>query len=183
MSGCGPVDEAMEHPFGAVEPWGERGEGFFESGALVDDAIEAELGGDLELLLEELSLFGDESVVEIGWLLGGRGGETVAIDPRFADRDDFGVAGEGGQIVADVVRGFGGVVWMPADDGEDFGILFGNGDASATAFEVGADGDDSGDASLFGAIEKLGEIVLELGKVQVRVGIVEDRGRHGGVSG
>ena len=149
----------------------------------MDDAIEAEVSRDLELLLEELSLFGDESVVEIGGLLGGRGGETVAIDARFADRDDFRVAGEGGQVVADVVGGFGGVVRVPADDGEDFGILFGNGDASSTAFEVGADGDDSSNASLFGAIEKLGEIALELRKVQVRVGIVEDRGRHGGVSG
>jgi len=179
LSGRGTVDEAMENPFGAVEPGGECGEGIVESGALVDDAIEAELSGDLELLLEESSLFGDELVVEIGGLLRGRGGETIAINTGFTDGDDFGVSGERGEIIADVIGGFGGVVWMPTDGGEDFWILLGDGDATTAAFEVGADGDDSSNASLFGAIEKLGEIVLELGKVQVRVGIVEDRGRHG----
>ena len=67
--------------------------------------------------------------------------------------------------------GFGDVGWMPADGGVDMGKLFGDLDGAQAAFEGGADGDDAGDASGFGAGNELVGFVGEVRKLEVCVGV------------
>ncbi len=62
---------------------------------------------------------------------------------------------------------------MPADDGEDVGVLSGDFQGTTAAVEIGGDGDDFSDAGSGCAFEDLGEFVGEIRVIEVSVGVVE----------
>ena len=154
----------------------------------MDDDVQAQLGSEVELLLEDdgLLVFDGGGVdggfevgggfvaddIEGGAALGGAG-EAVVIEPGLAEPDDARTLREGAEVVDEAGRGFTGGVRVDADDGEDLRILLGEGDRAAAAFDRGADAEDAGDAGGGGALEKGGEVVGELGEVEMGVGVGE----------
>lgn len=172
----GGSGEAMEHAPEAAAVGGHEVEGFAEGGALVDDAVQTPFGGHVELLAEELPLFVHQPF-DFGF---GHAVETVAVQAGFADGDGLGVAGEFVEGGGDVVGFFGDVVGVDTDDGEDGVEAFGEGEGAAAAGEGGADGEDTGDSGFLGALDDGLQVWLELGEVEVRVGVVEFGHAHGG---
>src|SRR5262249_15187453 len=93
---------------------------------------------------------------------------------RFAERDNFWMAAQFAQGVADIVRRAVGVGRMPACDGVDHRMLFREMNCSPAAFEVCADGNNFRDAGGAGAFENLFKIRGEVGIIQVRVRVVKN---------
>ena len=168
----------------------EGGEGIRPAVALVDDHVEAESDGQIQLLLKEDGL----AVFQVGigqeGLLGARGGaagglggilkggffaagEVVIVEATFAEGHDFGVAGQLLELVTGVLGGFGHLTGVDADGGVDVGVGFGQGDGGLTGLEVGADGDQAGDPGVGGPADDRLAVGIEIGEVEVTVGVDE----------
>jgi len=171
--GGGVVHEAMKNAADAANEGLHLRKGVFERAALVDDAVKAELGGDFHLLAEDVGLLLFVTRVVGGGEFGFLAGEVVVIKAGFAEGDDFGVAGKFAERGAEVIGCFEGVGGVPADGGEDGGELFGEFEGAGAAIEVGADGDDSGDAGSGGAFDDLGQFGGESRVIKMGVGVVE----------
>ena len=114
----GVLAKAMEHAAHFPGEWLELGERVFEGVALVDDAIQSGLGGDFELLLENVGLFlfqsrvfGLQSAVLTRlrlWAVDcGRWDfrrQAVIIQTNLADGNDFGMPAHFAQGGAEVGR-------------------------------------------------------------------------------
>jgi hypothetical protein len=160
--------KAMKHALHAAGKGSEQAQRVFESGALVNDYIEASLSGQFEVLFKKLSLplfdwRGDHRVLR----------ESEIIEACFAQRDDLGMLAQ----VTEFVRKIGGSVhdftWMPASHGIDGVESICEGNCATTALEVGADGNDPGDASGSCALHGGGDFLREVGIIEMSVGIVK----------
>ncbi len=84
----------MEHAARLADERFHLRERVVERGALVDDAVQAQFGGDFHLLPENLRLFFLVTLV-VGsgelWLFAWR---MMIVQAGLADGDDFGVSGE-----------------------------------------------------------------------------------------
>ena len=160
--------------------------------ALVNDDIQAEFGGEIELGRESLGLGGFVGTIDdrrLGILRhlglkradGGGGGEffgrkAVIVEAGLANCGDLGMRSEGanlGQPVAFFVVHIRGV---KSHDGVDVFKLLGERYGAATAFHAGSDRDDPRDSNRASRIEDGGEIVGKIGIIEVRVSVDE----HGG---
>ena len=71
---------------------------------------------------------------------------TMIIQTRLADGHDLGMPRQRAQSRPHIGRRVQHVRRMPADGGIDMGIFLGDLNCARAAFQVGADGDDFGDA-------------------------------------
>src|SRR5207245_5802558 len=109
--------------------------------ALMDHAIEADFGCDLQVLLKQsrLRLF-------VNLLVWNRVGKPMIIQTRLAKSHDLWMCGQRAQTVTQVLGGLVHVRWMPARDREDIFKPFGHDDRPPAALLVRADADDPGDS-------------------------------------
>ena len=98
----------------------------------------------------------------------------MVIQPDLADGHDLGMEGELAQGGPDVGRGAGDMARMPADGGEDGRKPFGDGHRAAAAFQVGADGNDFGNARRLGAGDDFGQVGDEIREIEVGVRVVKN---------
>ena len=95
--------------------------------------------GDLELLLEQLGLFGFVALVIFRGALRGLAGQAMIIQSRLTDRNHFWMFGQFPQRRADIVRRFMGVGRMPPGHGKDTGEAFGQVNRPLAAFKIRPD--------------------------------------------
>ena len=123
----------------------------------MDDDGLAELGGQLELALEELALAVVRRVV------------AVEVEAGLADRDRALVGEQLAQLVEPRRVGLGGLVRMDPERCEDAVVPLGDRERLAAGVEARADRDDPVDAGLARARD---ELVRRLrARVEVRVGV------------
>ncbi len=140
--------------------------------ALMNDNIESELDREIELLFKETRLFRFvRAVVNLRFdfffclaLQGAReylhlfpfrcfnARQTMIIETGFTDGDDAWILRQFAQGRCHIFFGFPGISGMNADHGVNVGILFGDLDRAAAAFDGGADGDDARYAGRGGAL-------------------------------
>jgi 2-iminobutanoate/2-iminopropanoate deaminase len=103
------------------------------------------------------------------------GGKVVVIEAALAEGGGAGVVEEGAEG-ADVVRGaFRGMAGVDAGGGADGGVLAGEGEGGGGGGGGGADGDEAVDAGVEGALEDGGAVGVEVGEVEVAMGVGEHK--------
>ena len=171
----GILAEAMEHAAQfALERLHLR-QHIVERVALVNDAIETELGGDFHLLPEKVGLF-----LFVAFFFGRaeprfRAWQPMIVQAGFANRHHLGMPRQFAQLGPHIGRRFAGVTGMPAHRREHAGKLFAQLQRSFAARQIGADGDDLRNPRRVCALDNLGQIRSEVWKIQMRVGVVKNR--------
>jgi hypothetical protein len=146
--------------FGAVA-FGQDGGHIFIRGAGMDDKRQAGFlcGGDVD--------------AERGFLnLGGVGGVMV-IKARLADTHEFGMLGEGDQLIDSDEGFFGRAHRVGACGVEDAVIAFGDRADAGFVFQARADRDHAAHACRAGAGNHLGQFLFEIGEIEVAVAVDE----------
>jgi hypothetical protein len=100
----------------------------------------------------------------------------MIIEADFTESDDTFVFGEATEVVDKVVGRFGGVIGMDSDGSPDGGIFRGKIDGVAGGLEACADGDHLGNTGFVGAGNDFRAIGIEIGEVDVGVGVDEVHG-------
>ena len=99
----------------------------------------------------------------------------MVVETAFPEGDYFWVAGKLGEFIAGVVFGFLGFSWVDADGCVDAGMLIGEGESGPTGGEIGADGDETSDASIRRALDDGLAVGIEVGEIKVAMGVDEQR--------
>src|SRR2546423_664991 len=99
------------------------------------------------------------------------GRESLEIEPCFSKSDDFRVLRQFAELGAEILGRFLGGAWMPAYRGINLRMLIGQGEDAPAAGGVRADGDDAYNPGSAGAVDDLGEVRLEIGVIEMGVGI------------
>ena len=99
-------------------------------------------------------------------------GEMVVIHAGLADGDNFGMAGKSGKFLEEIHRTFvENVARVQSYHGKDVVVFLGDGQRPAAAFAVDAHRDDAVHTDVAGAGDDGIELPVELGKIEVRVGV------------
>ena len=101
--------------------------------------------------------------------------QPVVIQTRFPQRHDFWMPPQFAQGIANIFRRAQDVGWMPARDCVNARVFFRQRNRAAAAVQIRADGNHFGNSRSVGARDDLIEIRREIGIIQMRVCIVEDR--------
>src|SRR4051812_2499871 len=106
----------MEHaPHAGCERF-QLTDGFFETIALMNDTVEAQLGSDFKMLLEQVRLF--LFVTRVFFKASAfLAGQVMVVETGFAERDNFRTFCELPQSGTQVVRGVERLARMPANYG------------------------------------------------------------------
>ena len=99
----------------------------------------------------------------------------MVVQAGFAQSDYLGGGGKGGQLFKMVVGYVGGIVWAKTHGGEKLRVTAGELDGGGGIFEALAYGEQAGQASAAGAVENGRDILAQLGKGEMAVGISEAR--------
>ncbi len=143
-----------------------------QRGALMNHGVEVHLSSQLELLAENFHLpFFPRRILRLVAAIAA--GQSKVVDAGFANGHHFGVRAEFAQFGAHVIRCFGEVVGMPPHHGIQRRVHLGESNGALAAFEIGADGDDARYARRRRALDQPGDVLHEIGKSQMRVGIVK----------
>lgn len=194
--GFGRPTEAMEDRAQPTGVGAENVHGIPPSFALVDDHVESELHGQIELRFEGFGLgrfhgtigniglgrfsrSGQQRVEDSLRLVAPRqiaAGKVVVVQSGFPDGHDFRVIGQIGQLTEEIHGALiKDVARMESDDGINIVVLFGDGQRLAATLPIDADGDDAVHSLLAGPGDDGIELSVELREVEMRVGI----GQHG----
>lgn len=186
----GSSREAVKDCAEAASEGGESGEGIVPAVALVNDHVEVEACGEVELLLKKDGLsvlvvgIGEEGLLS-SWCDASRGEggvgesfellarEMVVIETALAEGDHFGVAGEFLQSIAGGVFFSIHLVGVNPDGGKNLGVGIGEGKSSATGLQICTDGNEAGDSCLCGSLQDRIAICIEIRKIQMTVGVDE----------
>ena len=98
----------------------------------------------------------------------------MIIQSSFADRDDFWVPCQFGQLRANIRRRVKNIGRMSANAGENHGKFLGNLDRAAAALQVGSNRDDFGNPGGLCARHDLAQIVGEVGKAEMGVRVLKN---------
>ena len=159
----------------------EYGDGVIPGVALMYDGVQAEFDREGELLLKKIRLCHLQRTIlfvgfrDVSLFPQGHTGQTMIIQAGFSDGHDARMAGEFAQIRNGVAIRFVHGIWMHANDRVDIGMLLGDRDCPATAFDRGPDGHDPPDARFFGTGQDAGEVCGKIGEIQVSMGIGQHR--------
>jgi hypothetical protein len=134
----------------------------------MDDGVEAEFGGEVELLAEETGL----KLLE-GGDGGGIFGEAVVIEADFADGGDPTALRERTKALDGVIGSGVGFSGMDADGGPDSGEVFGQFDGAGARIDPGADGNDFRHARVGRARDDLRTVKVVIGIIEMGVGVDE----------
>lgn len=135
----------------------------------VENDGEVAAGGDFELVEEEAAL----------QQLGGK--IVMVVQAAFAEGNDLGMGAEQGFEEGFVAFfGFGGVVRVDAEGGEDFGVLRGDFEGGGVIGNLGADGDAAGDAGGARGGEDSRDVFGQAGEGEVAVGVDKHGGDYSG---
>jgi len=177
VAGEGDAETHVEAAAGIVESAAETvenaavagaGPAFFEDGqaigpglAAVDDDGQAAAAGDGELVAKD------------GLLNVARGVVVVIVEADFTPGDDANVSGVGFGFLEMALGDEFGFVGMDTDGGVDPGVLLGERDGRVEMVGAGstADGEDGGDAGFAGAGEDGIAVRLEVGEIEMGVGV------------
>jgi hypothetical protein len=158
----------MEHAADAPGVAAQDGKGVVPRITLMDDGVEAEVGGEIELLAEEAGL----TLLERGDF-GGIFRQMVVIEADFAQGDNPAALCERAKAVDYVIGSGVGFAGMNADGGPDVGEIFGEFDGAGARIDPRADGDDLGHARVGRARDDFGAIRVVIGIIEMGVGVDE----------
>ena len=95
----------------------------------------------------------------------------VIIQPYLAHGHHLGALKQLSQLSPMGLCHLSGFMRMDTGRGVDMGILFGQCDSPARGIQISADGNDTADILLLGALKHGIQVILELGEIQMRVGV------------
>ena len=99
----------------------------------------------------------------------------MVVETALAEGDHLRVASEVFKLIASAVGGCFHFSGVNADGREDVGVLVGEGKGGPAGGKVGADGDETGDASIRRALDDGLAVGIEVGEIKVAMGVDEQR--------
>lgn len=155
--------------------------GFVERIARVNDAAEAQFGGQFQLLLKDRALF----CSRLGAFIAGG---AKKIQTSFPDGGDFRMFRQFAQSLSNIDWRFVQVIGMPSDGGENIGKLFRDRYGFAICGVIGSNRDDFSDGSFMRARDDLWQVAVESVKTEVGVRVIKNSHRrrsssYGGLPG